>query len=88
MKKQIITIVILFGMCGVVFSQETSGTTLRLTLKEAQDYAVSHNRIVWNAGLSVSEAQKKTWETISAGLPQVNATVNYQNMMGFKMSFA
>ena len=82
--KQIIVSVMLLGLCGTAFSQET----LRLTLKEAQDYALRHNRIVWNAGLSVSEAQKKTWETISAGLPQVSAGVNYQNMMGFKMEFA
>jgi outer membrane protein TolC len=74
----------LLGVYGTVFSQEV----LRLTLKEAQDYALQHNRIVWNAGLSVSEAQKKTWEVISAGLPQVSASVTYQNMMGFKMSFA
>ena len=82
--KQIIVSVMLLGLCGTAFSQEI----LRLTLKEAQDYALRHNRIVWNAGLSVSEAQKRTWETISAGLPQVSATVNYQNMMGFKMEFA
>jgi len=70
--------------CGAVFSQET----LRLTLKEAQEYAMQHNKTVLNAGLSVSEAQKRTWEIIAAGLPQANATVNYQNMMGFSMSFA
>ena len=86
--KQIFMCVMLFSMCGTVFSQETNEQVLRLTLKEAQDYALNHNRIVWNAGLSVSEAQKKTWETISAGLPQVSANVSYQNMMGFKMSFA
>ena len=87
-SKHIILSIILTGMCGAVLSQEASEKTLRLTLKEAQDYAVQNNRTVWNAGLSVSEAQKKTWEVISAGLPQVNATVTYQNMMGFKMSFA
>ena len=86
--KQIILSIMLFSMCGVVFTQGASEKTLRLTLKEAQDYAVLYNRTVWNAGLSVSEAQKRTWEVISAGLPQVSATVNYQNMMGFKMSFA
>ena len=78
----------LFGVCGTVFPQEANEKVLRLTMKEAQDYAVQHNRTVWNAGLSVSEAQKRTWEAISAGLPQVSATVTYQNMMGFKMSFA
>jgi len=86
--KHIILNITLFSICGMAFPQETSEKTLRLTLKESQDYALLHNRTVWNAGLSVSEAQKKTWETISAGLPQVNATVSYQNMMGFKMSFA
>jgi len=84
MKKQIITIVVLCGVCGLGFSQEQ----LRLTLKEAQDYALQNNRTVWNAGLSVSEAQKRTWGVISAGLPQVNATVDYTNMLGFSMSFA
>ncbi len=83
--KQILLSIILFGMCVPGFSQEAQNKVLRLTLKEAQDHAVTYNRTVWNAGLSVSEAQKKTWEAISAGLPQVNATVDYQNMMGFKM---
>jgi len=86
--NRLILSVILFGICGSIFPQTANENVLHLTLKEAQDYAINHNRIVWNAGLSVSEAQKKTWETISAGLPQVNATVSYQNMMGFKMSFA
>ena len=91
MNRYIIHIMLnitLFSMCVAVFPQQTGEKSLRLTLKEAQDYALQHNKTVWNAGLSVSEAQKKTWEAISAGLPQVNATVSYQNMMGFKMSFA
>ncbi len=86
--KHIILNIILFSTCGIVFSQQANEATLRLTLKEAQEYALKHNKTVWNAGLTVSETQKKTWEAISAGLPQVNASVSYQNMMGFKMSFA
>ena len=86
--KQLILGVMLFGLCGTVFSQQSNENVLRLTLKEAQDYAALNNRTILNAGLSVSEAQKRTWEAISAGLPQVSANVNYQNMMGFKMEFA
>ena len=86
--KQLILGVMLSGVCGTVFSQTNSEKVLRLSLKEAQDYAVLHNRTVWNAGLSASEAQKRTWEVISAGLPQVHASVDYQNMLGFKMNFA
>ncbi len=83
--KCIMLVVVLVSVSLPVFPQASQDTVLRLTLKEAQDYALKYNKTVWNAGLSVSEAQKKTWETISAGLPQVNATVDYQNMMGFKM---
>ena len=86
--KYLILSVMLFGVCATVFPQADNEKVLRLTLKEAQDYAMQHNRIVWNAGLSVSEAQKRTWEVISAGLPQVSANISYQNMMGFKMEFA
>ena len=66
-------------------SQNNPGV-MQLSLKEAQDYALMHNKTVQNSGLAVSEAQKKVWETISAGLPQVNATLDYSNMLGFKMS--
>ena len=84
MKKYLFIIVMMTVFYETVFSQQT----LHLTLKEAQDYAVANNRTVTNAGLSVSEAQKRTWEVISAGLPQVSASINYQNMLGFKMEFA
>ena len=69
----------------LTFSQTN---VLHLSVEEAKEYAVQHNKSVWNAGLSVSEAQKRTWEIISAGLPQANASVDYSNMMGFSMSFA
>lgn len=89
MTKQFIIVFVLISVCGQVFSQQTNhNNILRLNVSEAKEYAVKHNKNVWNAGLSVSEAQKKTWEAISAGLPQVSAGINYQNMMGFKMEFA
>jgi outer membrane protein TolC len=73
---------------GVVVHAQTpqQQESLRLTLQEAQEHALQHNKNVRNAGLAVSEAQKKVWETISSGLPQVNATLDYQNMLGFKAS--
>ena len=88
MRSKIIFIIMLSAVCGNVFSQQANGNVLRLTVSEAKDFAVKHNKSVWNTGLSVSEAQKRTWEVISAGLPQVNASVDYQNLMGFSMSFA
>jgi outer membrane protein TolC len=86
--KQIFSCMVGLGMSIIVHAQtsQEQPLVLRLSLKEAQEHALVNNKNVWNAGLAVSEAQKKVWETISAGLPQVNATLDYQNMMGFKMS--
>jgi outer membrane protein TolC len=83
-KKIIFSVALSFCLCVGAYSQNV----LRLSLKEAQDYAIQHNKTISNAGLSVSEAQKGIWEVISAGLPQVESSVSYQNMMGFNMSFA
>ena len=84
--KQFILSVVLFSVAGMGFAQETNEQALRLSLKEAQDYALQNNKTVQNSGLAVSEAQKKVWEVISMGLPQVNATLDYTNMLGFKMN--
>ncbi len=86
--RQLIWCIILFvmSMPGQAQNSQQQQDTMRFTLREAQDYALQYNKTIWNAGLSVSEAQKMVWEAISSGLPQVNATLDYQNMMGFKMS--
>ncbi|MDR2847709.1 MAG: hypothetical protein LBV39_01255, partial [Bacteroidales bacterium] len=86
--KYIISCMIGVGIGIAVHAQapQEKQESLQLTLKEAQEHAIVNNKNIRNAGLAVSQAQKKVWETISAGLPQVNATLDYQNMMGFKMS--
>jgi outer membrane protein TolC len=88
MKKQITIITfVLLGVYLQAFSQPASeGNVLRLSVEQAREHAIQHNRTVQNAGLSVSEAQRRTWEVISAGLPQVSASIDYQNLMGFNMS--
>jgi outer membrane protein TolC len=76
------------GIATSAQAPQEKQATLQLTLKEAQEHALVNNKTIWNAGLAVSESQKKVWETIAAGLPQVNATLDYQNMMGFSASLA
>ncbi len=55
--------------------QETN--ELKLSLKEAQDYALSHNKMVINARSDVQASKAALWETISAALPQVNASASF-----------
>tara|TARA_B100001063_G_scaffold247379_1_gene293758 strand:- start:13761 stop:15098 length:1338 start_codon:yes stop_codon:yes gene_type:complete len=51
----------------------------QFSLEEAQQYAVEHSYQARSANLEVEKSQRKVKETISTGLPQVNATASYQN---------
>jgi outer membrane protein len=53
-----------------------------LSLEDARTYAIEHNKNLANAGLAVEEAGARLRETIAQGLPQVNATVDYNNFFG------
>ena len=59
--------------------------TLRLSLGEAQQYAVEHNASMLNADLDVKKAELDRWKTLSTMLPSVKAGFDYQNMCGYEM---
>ena len=58
---------------------------MRLSLAEAQQYAVEHNATMQNADLDMKKAELNRWKTLSTMLPQVKAGFDYQNMCGYKM---
>lgn len=60
---------------------------LTLSVGEAQDYAVAHNRSLRNEELAVQQAYAQRWQTIAAMLPSVDASLTYTNMFGYKMKF-
>lgn len=74
------------ALSGAAQQSPDRGTTLRLTLKEAQDYAVEHNYALQNAALDVKKAEATRWQTLSSMLPQVKAGFDYQNMCGYEMN--
>ncbi len=61
---------------------------LSLSLEEAKNYAIEYNKMVKNADLAVTEAQKKINETISTGLPQADVNIDYSNFLGAEMEFS
>jgi outer membrane protein TolC len=76
--KQLLTsslLVLLTG--GISSSQTASSSELNLSLLEAQDYAIQHNKMVITSKLDVAASKLALWETISAGLPQVNASGSF-----------
>ncbi len=62
----------------------TAQNRLDLSLEGAVNYAIEHNKMVENASLSVQEAQAAYRSTIAQGLPQVDATIDYQNFFNAK----
>lgn len=81
--KRLILAVALTAMWLSASAQQP--TTLRLTLEEAQRYAVEHNASMQNADLEVKKAEADCWKTLSSMLPSVKAGYDYQNMCGYKM---
>lgn len=78
MRKKIILSFIsaLVISTGAVLAQQNSGV-LELTLKQAQDYAVSNNRAVISARLDVEASKSAIWETISAALPAIEGSASF-----------
>ena len=82
MKIKKLTIGLAFVVAGLT---ATAQQTLRLSLGEAQQYAVEHNAAMLNADLDMKKAELAKWKTLASVLPQVKAGVDYQNMCGYEM---
>ncbi len=57
-------------------SQEKS-EELKLSISEAQVYALQNNRTVQSSKLDIDLAVKKIWENLAIGLPQIIVDANY-----------
>jgi len=62
---------------GSVTKAQQNNTELKLSLREAQEYALSNNKLILSARSDVKAARIAVWETISAALPQVNASGSF-----------
>ena len=83
--KNILTTILFAALATSAMAQ--SQDVLRLSLSEAQQYAVEHNYTLQNASLDVQKAEATKWQSIASMLPQVKAGFDYQNMCGYTMNF-
>ncbi len=74
MKRILITAVTLSLLLPAQIGAQGNAGELKLSVKEAQEYALMNNRVVLAARSDVQAAKAALWETISAALPQVNAS--------------
>lgn len=79
MKMKVIIPVMCILSWSVAPAAADEGSGLRLSLKEAQDYAVRFSTETSNARIDVAMAKKKVWETTASGLPQLSATLSYRD---------
>lgn len=67
-----------------LLAQESA--SYNFSLEEAIAYALQHNRTAQNAQLDIEAAKKQKWETTATGLPQLKASVDYQNFLKQQVS--
>ncbi|WP_040578863.1 TolC family protein [Croceivirga radicis] len=65
----------------LTMAQEQPKEAYSFTLEEAVAFAMENNYTAINATRDLTDAQKQKWETIAAGLPQINGNINYQNQL-------
>jgi outer membrane protein TolC len=76
-KKEVLTVLLLLLLTsGIIRAQEKS-SDLKLSLKEAQDYAIQNNKQMISSRMEVEASKIAVWETISNALPQVNASGSF-----------
>ena len=71
--KQAIPVLLLLISAGSIAAQDS----LQFSLAEAKEYAVKNSYVIRNSSIDVESAQKKVWETIASGLPQVSGSASY-----------
>lgn len=78
--KKISIVLVLLMLTG--FYRSYSQESLTLSLDAALEYAIEYNKVLKNASLAVIIADKKVYESISAGLPHLDAAIDYTNFLG------
>jgi outer membrane protein TolC len=76
MKKLFLIPLLIFALTAK--SQEAQ-KSYSLSLEQAIAHALTHNYSAINAGRDVEASKEKKWETTAAGLPQINAGLDYTN---------
>ncbi len=76
-RKFLITSVVSFAVSWTMLTGQVPENELTISLEEAQEFAIQHNRMVISARLDVKASKMALWEAISAGLPQVSSSAGF-----------
>ncbi|TAL64383.1 MAG: TolC family protein [Bacteroidetes bacterium] len=76
-NKEFLTVFLLFLLTGGIIPAQESSGELKLSLKEAQEYALKNNKMMITSRMDVEASKIALWETISNALPQVNISGSF-----------
>jgi outer membrane protein len=76
-KKEVLAVSLLFLFTGGIIQARQNNGDLKLSLKEAQEYAIQNNKMMITSRMDVEASKIALWETISNALPQVTATGSF-----------
>ena len=71
--------------CLVATFTVSAQERLSLSLQQAMDMALERNTALANAALDIKIAQANKWAAIASMLPQISASADYSNFMGYEM---
>ena len=83
-KRAVLCVNLIAALAASAFTL-SARDRLSLSLQQALDLAVERNNTLANAALDIRIAQANKWAAIAAMLPQVNASADYSNFMGYEM---
>jgi len=76
-NKQLQAVILFLFLTGSLAFSQSDNNDLKLSLKQAQEYALQNNKMVISARMEVEESKRAVWETISAALPEVSASASF-----------
>ncbi|HPT10056.1 MAG TPA: TolC family protein, partial [Bacteroidales bacterium] len=78
--------IILLSLFVSIVLPVASQPVLVLTLDDAVNFAIDHNKTLINSRYAINKSSQKIKEAIAAGLPQINASVDYTSYLGGQAS--
>jgi outer membrane protein TolC len=84
MKIKPIILVLIFAIGAY---DSVRGQALEMDLEECLEYAYEHNQTLLNAQLEIAQQNAFVGETISEGLPQINANADLSKNLVLRTTF-
>ena len=82
MKKLILIPLLVFALGA---NAQEANKNYSFSLEQAISHALNNNYSAINAGRDIASAKQKKWETTAAGLPQINAGLDYGNNFAYTL---